>query len=104
MFDAVTVVDVDVNVKDSRMMKEQLKNSEYNVVDVAESRSFSLFGMMQPSRPVDSDVRLMVCELAGCVKRSSGIKRAVVVEAVEDGAVVTSIVSICLAVGIPCVV
>ncbi len=60
--------------------------------------------MVQPSRPVDGDVRLMVCELAGCVKRGSGIKRAVVVEAVEDRAVVTGIVSICLAVGIPRVV
>ena len=60
--------------------------------------------MVQPSRPVDGDIRLMVGELAGCVKGGSCIQRAVVVEAVEDRAVVASIVSICLAVGIPRVV
>ena len=42
------MMDININVEDSRMMKEQLKNSEDNVIDIAKPRSFSLFGMVKP--------------------------------------------------------
>ena len=35
---------------------EQFKNGHHNVIDVAESRSFKLLSMMEPSSPVDGYV------------------------------------------------
>ena len=42
------MMDVNVNVENSRMMKEKLKDSEDNVIDIAKPRSFGLFRMVQP--------------------------------------------------------
>lgn len=42
------MVHINVDVEDSRMMKEQLKDSKNDVIDIAKSRSFSFFGMVQP--------------------------------------------------------
>lgn len=46
LFDAVAVVDVDVDVEDARVVDEELEDGEYDVVDVAESRGFVLFGVV----------------------------------------------------------
>lgn len=48
MFDAIAVVDIDVNVEDSRVMKEQLEDGKDDIVNIAKSRSFSLFSMVKP--------------------------------------------------------
>lgn len=41
------MVDIDVNVEDSRVMKEQLEDGKDDIVNIAKSRSFSLFSMVK---------------------------------------------------------
>ena len=38
------------------VLLEQLQNSHNNIIDIAKSRSFKLFSMMQSTSPVDSYV------------------------------------------------
>lgn len=64
LFNAISVVDVDVNVEHSGMVAQQLKNGEVDVVHVAESRAFALFGVMQAASPIDADVGLACVELS----------------------------------------
>ena len=46
LFDAVAVVDVDVDVHDARVQAEELQDTEDDVVDVAETAGFGFFGVM----------------------------------------------------------
>ena len=69
-----------------------MQDGEDNVVNVAEAGRFGFFGVVQATGPVDGDVGLVVCEFAGGVKGGAGVERAVVVKAVEDGAVITHVV------------
>ena len=75
--DAVAVVDVDVDVEDSRVESaawvkfsyglegggretgpKELQDGENDVVDVAEPARLTLLGVVQTSSPVDGDVSL----------------------------------------------
>jgi hypothetical protein len=58
-----TVMDVDVDVDHAWVVLEQLQNSEDDIVAIAETRSFWLLGVVQPSGPVDRDVSLVVVQL-----------------------------------------
>jgi hypothetical protein len=89
LFDAITVVDIDVNVEDAGVVAEQLKNCEYDVVDVAEATCFCLFSVMQAAGPVYSDIGLIGGKLASSVDRCAGVEGTVIKKAVKDGAVVT---------------
>ena len=51
--------------------------------------------MVQAARPVYCDARLVRGQFARCVKRGTGIEGAVLVEAVEDRAVVPDVVLQC---------
>ena len=53
---SVAMVNIYVNVQHSRVVLEQLKNGNDNVVHVAESRGLKLFSMVQPSRPIDGHI------------------------------------------------
>ena len=46
LFDAVTVVDVDIDVEDTGVVTKELKDCEDNVVDVAEPGCFALFSVV----------------------------------------------------------
>ena len=100
--DAITMVDVDVEVQYARMVLEKLKNAEDDVVDVAEARRLGLLGVVHPARPVDRDVRLLCHQLLRRLQAvetnktnnkfkqilpGAGVARAEVVETVEHGAV-----------------
>lgn len=67
MLDSVAMVDVDVDVEDPRVVQEELENGKDDVVDVAKSGGFGLFGVVQASGPIDCDVGLVVGQLAGCI-------------------------------------
>ncbi|GIX63441.1 thioredoxin, putative [Babesia caballi] len=87
LLDAVAVVHVDVNVHDARVVLEQLQDAQHDVVEVAEARRLGALRVVQPPRPVDADVRLLVVE---AVRRVDGGAAAALlehVEPVEDGAV-----------------
>ena len=55
-FDPITVVNVDINVKHSRVVLKELEDSDHDIVHVTESRCFELFGMMESASPVHSNV------------------------------------------------
>jgi hypothetical protein len=56
----VTMMDVDVNVEYTLERLQQFKNRKHTIVNVAESASLALFGMVQPATPVDSNVVLFL--------------------------------------------
>ena len=60
LLNAVAVVHVDVNVQHTWVVPEQLQNREHNVVDIAESRRFGFFSVVEPAGPVYRDVGLPV--------------------------------------------
>ena len=62
---SVTMVDINVDVKNTRMVSEQLQNREYNIVHITESAGLCLFGVMETSCPVDRNI-------AGTIVQSSG--------------------------------
>ena len=53
---SVAVMHVDIEVQDSRVHSKQLQYAYDNIVDVAKSTGFGLFGMMVASRPVDYNI------------------------------------------------
>ena len=91
LFDAVAMVDVDVDVEDARIRAQHLEDGEDDVVDVAESAGFALFGMVQPAGPIDGDIGLAGCQFASCVEGGASVVGAVVEEAVENGTVVAHV-------------
>ena len=68
LFDAVAVVDVDVDVEHTRVVEEEVPDREDYVVDVAESRCGFLFRVVQAAGPVDGDVGASGGECAGAVE------------------------------------
>lgn len=91
LLDAIAVVHVNVDIEHSRVHAQQLEDREHNVVDVAEAGGFGLFGVVQAAGPVYGDVGLAVDEFFCGVERGAGVERAVVPDAVEDGAVVADV-------------
>ena len=59
LLDAITVMDVYVDVNDALMIFKKFENGDDDVVDVAETRRLGLFGVMKSSGPVDGDVGLL---------------------------------------------
>jgi len=91
LLDAVAVVHVDVDVHDAGVVAEELQDAQDDVVDVAEAAGLGLLGVVQAAGPVDGDLALVVAQLPGGVDGAAGVERAVVVQAVEDGAVVAEV-------------
>lgn len=46
---------------------EELQDGQHNVIDVAKARGFRLFGVMQATRPVDTNVGVAMVELHGAI-------------------------------------
>ena len=62
---------------------EKFKNSQHDVVDVAETRRFRLLGVVEPSCPVDGDVCLLFVQLDRAGHRPARRELAELVEAVK---------------------
>ena len=56
LLDAITVVNVNVNVKHALVVLEELQNGQHAVVDVAKSGGLALLSMVQAAGPVDDNV------------------------------------------------
>lgn len=48
------MMDIYINVENSLISFQQLENSKHTVIDITESWSLRLFGMMQSSWPIDT--------------------------------------------------
>jgi hypothetical protein len=55
-FHPIAVMNVDINVQHTCMPLQQLQDGNHNVVHVAKPRRLKLLGVMQPTRPVNSNV------------------------------------------------
>ena len=66
LFDAITVVAVDVYVENARESAEEFKNREYDVIYIAKTRSLALLCVMEAASPVDSNVGSAIIEPLGC--------------------------------------
>lgn len=102
LLDTIAVMDVNINVEYAWMVKEELEYGKNDVIDVAKARCSSLLSVMQSAGPVNCNVGLMVGELTSSVKRRSSVGRAVLVEAIEYGAVISSIIRKCLCFWVQC--
>mmetsp|Transcript_20578 Transcript_20578/g.48498 ORF Transcript_20578/g.48498 Transcript_20578/m.48498 type:complete len:426 (-) Transcript_20578:122-1399(-) len=91
LLDAVSVVDVDVDVQDPLVLLEELQYRQDAVVDVAEPGGLRLLGVVQPPGPVDDDVDRVVVETRRTADRPRGVQLAELEEAVEDRAVLPDV-------------
>lgn len=60
LLNAIAVMNVNVNVEYAGMVKEELQYCKYDIIDVAESRCFDFFRMVQPTGPIYCNIGLMV--------------------------------------------
>ena len=61
LFNAITMVTIDVDIQNARISAQEFNNAEDDIVDVAEPRGFSLFGVVQSPCPVNGDVGCSRC-------------------------------------------
>lgn len=94
LLDAITMVNVNIDVEDTRVVQEELEDREDDVIYVAESRRFRFFRVMKTTRPVNCDIRLVRREFSGCVQGSACVKRTIAVEAIEDRTIIAHIIGI----------
>lgn len=70
---SVTMVDINVDIKNTRVVSKQLQNREYNVVHITESTGFCLFSVMESSCPIDCDITGAIVQPSGTLY-NNGIK------------------------------
>ena len=86
-FHSITVMNVDINVKHSLVVSQQLEDGEDDVVGVAEAAALGLFGVVQTAGPVDRYVRHAAIQLPCARHAASAIELAEVIQSFEDRAV-----------------
>mmetsp|Transcript_6128 Transcript_6128/g.20644 ORF Transcript_6128/g.20644 Transcript_6128/m.20644 type:complete len:351 (+) Transcript_6128:838-1890(+) len=91
LLDAVTVVDIDVDVQDAMMVLQKLEDSEHNVVHVAKPRRFVLFAVVQTASPVDHYLALFLVQLHCAADRTSRVNLAKVEQAIEHRTVLPDV-------------
>ena len=65
LLDPITMMNIDINVKNSLVMFEQLQNGQNNIIHVTKTRGFRLFSVMQPTSPIDTNFGLLLIQLHG---------------------------------------
>lgn len=104
------MVNVDVDIEDSLIVAQELKNAQYNIcderplvillagsrfdertVDIAETASLALFGMMQTSSPIHCDIALLPVESCRALHTASCTDTAEFKKAVKYWTVITNI-------------
>jgi len=58
--DTISMVDVNIDVQNTLVLLEQFQNGQNAIIDVAKPTSFCLFGMMQPSCPINDGIGLVI--------------------------------------------
>ena len=71
LFHTISVMHVNVNIQNTRIRAQQLKNGQDNVVGIAKATGFALLRMMQTTRPVDDDIRRTLTELVRSSNRAT---------------------------------
>jgi hypothetical protein len=77
---AITMVNVDIDVQHAFVILEKLQNCDDDVVHIAKAGSFELFRVVQPSGPVDSNVTLMIVELLRSLQAGACVSSTKIVQ------------------------
>ena len=91
LFDSISMMDINVNVKNTIVFFEKLQNRQNAVIHITKARRLRLFGMVKPSRPIDGNVHRAFVELDCASERSSGVGLTILVQAVEQRTIVSDI-------------
>jgi hypothetical protein len=83
LFDTVAVMNIDIEVKDSGVYFEQLKNAENDIIDVTEPTGLGLFAMMEATGPVDNNTSLLSENEIGCIDTTASGQLAEIIQALE---------------------
>ena len=87
LLNPIAMMDVYIQVKNSRIDLQEFQNCKDYIVDVAETTGLWFFCMVEASRPVDSDICFSIQQEAGRIDGGSSWNLAHVVESIEGGAV-----------------
>ena len=71
LFHTISVMHVNVNIQNTRIRAQQLKNGQDNVVGIAKTTGFALLRMMQTTRPVDDHIRRAFTKLVRAGNRAT---------------------------------
>lgn len=70
-FNAISVVDIDVDVQYSRKDFQQFQDADNDVIDIAKPISLSFLRVMEAATPVNCDVRGVVYYQMSCINRTT---------------------------------
>lgn len=76
---------------------EELKNTEHNIIDVAEAGSLGLLGVVKATGPIKGNICVAAVELDGGADGATGGRLAEAKEAVEDWAVLADVKALSVA-------
>ena len=62
LLNTISVVYIDIDVQNPRVVLQQFENCKYEIINIAKSRGLSPFCVMQTPCPVDGDVALPVVQ------------------------------------------
>ncbi len=107
LLNAITVMNIDVNVKNSLLEAQELDDAENNVyrklawvskwiveltVDVTEATCFTLLRVMKTASPIDSDVAFATVESSSALHTTTSTDSTEFEQPIEDWAIITNIV------------
>lgn len=91
LLNTVSMMAVDVDVEDSLVVFQEFDDREHAVVDIAEPGGLLLLGMMQATRPIDTNVSATLGDKRGTSDATTCVNLAVVVHAIENRAILPKI-------------
>lgn len=86
--DPITMVDINVNLQYSGMVPQQFQDSQNDIVDVAEPTGFGFLSVVEPSTPVDRNIRCTRVQLTGSSQARTSVRLAEGKHAIKDGTVI----------------
>lgn len=86
-FDTIAMMHIDIDINHARVVLEQFKRTEHNVVHIAESTCFLLLRVVKSTAPIDSNIRLLVDDHRRAIKRTTCTDLAEIVKAFEARAI-----------------
>lgn len=89
LLNSVSMMDVDVQVKNAWVNLEQLQDAEDDVIDVAEPAGLCFLGVVEASHPVDCYITLACNDKICCVDAASCGQLTVVEQSLEARAIKT---------------
>jgi len=91
LFDPITVMDINIDVQHTMMMLEQLQNSQDTIIHITKPRGLALLRVMQPPRPINHDIRILLIKQRRPSNRSTRIQLAELEKPIKNRAILPDI-------------